>query len=171
MGNIQNLSKEQQQIIKELYSTDEIIVHKAIINLRNKGGLFVIKPLMEVYFSTSSQEISAAAFSIICDLKEYKAATIITENILKYKANDRISDFISALWQSAIKFDNLIVFVEIFFSGDDRTSLEIVTLIQQNGYLLKDESRKQYLDILKSKIGGLSEFKRALVVDLLEVFE
>ncbi len=171
MENKQDLSKEQQQIIKELYSTDEIIVHKAIKNLRDKGGLFVIKPLMEIYFSTSSQEVSAAAFGIVRDLKESKAGIIITENILQYKANNRISDFISALWQSAIKFDNLEVFVELFVIGDDRTSLEAVTLIQQNGYLLNDESRKHCLDIIKSEIGELSEFKRALVVDLLEVFE
>lgn len=171
MKNIENLSKEEQKIINDLYSTDDQLVRSTIKSLRNKGGLFVIKPLMEVYFSNLSQEISSSALGIVRDLKESKAATIIMDNIVNYKANNRIPDFISALWQSAIKFDNLEVFVKLFVSGDDRTSLEIVTLIQQNAYLLNNESRKQCLDILKSEIGGLSEFKRALVVDLLEVFE
>ncbi|MDD2635290.1 MAG: hypothetical protein PHW82_07300 [Bacteroidales bacterium] len=171
MENKQNLSKEQQQIISDLYSSDSQIVHKTIKKLGDKGGLFIIKPLMDVYFSNPSKEVVLASFDIVRDLKESKAARIIIENILKYKTNDRLSDFISALWQSAIKFDNLEVFVEIFVKAEDTTALETVTLIQQNGYLLTDESRKKCLNILKSEIGGLSEFKKALVIDLLEIFE
>jgi len=171
MKNQQKISEEQQKIINDLYSTDDQIVSKTIKDLRNKGGVFAIKPLMEVYFSTSSAEISTAAFSIIRDLKASQASVIISENIIRYSANDKISDFISALWQSAVKFDNLKVFVEIFVGGNDKTSLEIVTLIQQNAYLLNDDSRKECLDVLKYEIGELNSFKKALIVDLLEVFE
>ncbi|MBN2778405.1 MAG: hypothetical protein JXR36_12215 [Bacteroidales bacterium] len=165
------LKNEQQQILKDLYSVDEQVTLKAIKELRSKGGVFAIEALMEILFSNKTEEISVEINSLFRDLKDSKASIVIQSNLEKYQTSEMISDFISALWQSAIPFDSLEIFVKIFVSGNDNTAFEALTLIQQNAANLSDNSRKNCLLIVKSDIDKLSDFKKALAVDLIEVLK
>lgn len=165
------LTTEQQRILKDLYSVDEQITLKTIKELRSKGGVFAIEALMEILFSNKTEEISVEINSLFRDLKDTKAAVVILSNLEKYHDSEMISDFIAALWQSSLPFESLELFVKIFVAGTDKTAFEALTLIQQNAANLSDNSRKNCLLILKSDIDKLSDFKKALAVDLIEVLQ
>jgi hypothetical protein len=165
------LTTEQKRILNDLYSVDEQVTLKTIKELRSKGGVFAIEALMEILFSNKTEEISVEINSLFRDLKDSKASIVIQSNLEKYQASEMISDFISALWQSAIPFESLEIFVKIFVAGTDKTAFEALTLIQQNAANLSDSSRKNCLILLKSDIDKLSDFKKALAVDLIEVLQ
>lgn len=165
------LTNEQQQILKDLYSVDDQVVLKAIRAIRSKGGTYAIEALMEILFSNRTKDIDVEIISIFRDLKDRKASIVIQSNLAKYQTSEMISDFISALWQSAIPFESLEIFVKIFIAGTDKTAFEALTLIQQNAANLSDSSRKNCLILLKADIDKLSDFKKALAVDLIEVLQ
>lgn len=165
------LTTVQKQILVGLDSEDDKIVIKAIKDTREKGGEYVIEPLMKLYFTHESKDVVKEISQIFADLKDSKLNSIITENLVKYKENERLSVFISYLWQSAIKFEDMKSFVELFVSGDDPTSLESLTIIQQSADLINDKSREQCLELLKSELSGMNDFKKTLSVDLLEILE
>ena len=165
------LTAVQKQILVGLNNKDDKIVIKTIKDCRDKGGEYVIEPLMEVYFSHSSENVIAEIPKLFSDLKENKFNRIITDNLTKYKRSDRMTTFVSAMWESAIKFEDTKVLLDIFISGTDATSIEALTLIQQNADVISDEMKSECLDILKSELLNMTEFRKNLSIDLLEVFE
>jgi len=165
------LTTGQKQLLVGLYSSDDKIVIKSIKDTREKGGTFVIEPLMELYFTHKSTDVYKEIPAIFSDLKDSKLNLLITDNLLKYKGNERLSVFISSLWQSSVKFEDIKSLVEIFISGDDSSSLETLTLIQQNADMLNDAIASECLNILKSELSGMNDFKKTLAVDLLEILE
>lgn len=171
MENTNKLTIEQKQILKSLAQSDENIVLKAVKDMRDKGGEYVIEPVMDVYFNHKSEKIQAEVLRLFQDLKDSKLNNLITDNIVSYSSNERLSDFISALWQSSVKFDNTLVFLEIFVKENEATSLEALTLIQQNADVISDDMRAMCLKTLKAELLNLSEFKKNLAIDLLEIFE
>lgn len=162
------LTKQQSELLKDLYSTNEAKIIETIGLIREKGGSYCIAPIMEVYFSIDSGEIRMAIESLISDLKDSKYADIISDNILKYADNKYISSYLSCLWQSAMRFEKLLSFVELFNNADDKAALEIITIIEQNLCYLDDNQRNDVLKLLKSKVDKMEKgFKYHLAFDLL----
>ncbi len=85
--------------------------------------------------------------------------------------SERMAGFVSSLWQSSVKFDDTKTLLDIFISGDDATSFEALTLIQQSADVITDKMRMICLNVLKSELHSISDFKKNLSVDLLEIFE
>jgi hypothetical protein len=171
METMPKLTIAQKQILNALSSDDDKVVVKTINDIRNKGGIYVVEPLMSLYFESGKEIISNEVVKLFSDLKDNSLANTIAENILKYKKNEKLSVFVSALWQSSLKFDNLKIFFEIFITESDNTSFEVLTLIQQNAYNMTENMKTDCLKMLKSDISNLSDFKKTLAVDLLEILE
>ncbi|PLX06180.1 MAG: hypothetical protein C0596_17000 [Marinilabiliales bacterium] len=171
MEENKKLSIAQKQILKDLENKDDNLVLKAVRDVREKGGSFVIEPLMDVYFKHKSNDIAGEICNLFQDLKDNKLNKLISDNLISYSSNERMSAFVSALWQSSIKFEDTKVFLQIFVDGNDATSLEALTLIQQNADMITDSMSDDCLKLLKSEITNLSDFKKNLAIDLLEIFQ
>jgi len=163
------LTKEQASILNDLYSNDELKIEQSIIKLREKGGVYSIEPLMNVYFNTSFSGIRKSIGNLFSDTKDYKVAEIIYNNLSKYGESEYLGDFLSTLWQSSIKFDNLQIFTELFILSDDKTAFECVTIIEQNTDHNNEEAKNICIDILKSNIAQLKGFKKDLALQLLDL--
>lgn len=164
-------SKEQQKLIVDLFSSDDKLVLQTITELREKGGEFSIKPLVKAFFSTKSNDVRQSIYGLFCDLKDESVASTVYTSIQGFEKDGNMELLLSSFWQSAIQFENLAVFVKIFVESDDKTSFEAFTIIEQNASNIDDKERDNCLEVLKSGIGLLSDFKKSISLTLLEIFK
>lgn len=164
------LSEEQKQIINNLFNNDENIVISTLNKIRDKGGIYTIQTILNLFFNTKSESVKNNIYELFCDLKDEKIAKIITENIENYQDKPEFSKIISALWQSSLHFENLLVFLSIFDKAKDDTILiELFTLIEENFHNLNQEEIKNCKDFFKPKYQNYSSLKRQLAEDILSL--
>ncbi|HOZ29746.1 MAG TPA: hypothetical protein PLL66_02415 [Bacteroidales bacterium] len=158
---------EQKKLIQELFSTDENSVMKSIQFLRDKGGVFIVEPLIEVYFSTQYESVRDSVYNLICDLKDNKTADVFANNIEKYSTRENFSKLLSAFWQSSIKFSELLPFIKLFVKSDNLAAVEIFTIVEQNICNVSDEDKMKCDKLITSKISELEGFKRDIAKEIL----
>ncbi len=164
------ISKEQQILVDSLYSSNKKLVIETVAKLRVKGGEFSIKPMIEVFFTTKSNDIRQSIYGLFCDLKDESVSNEVFKAIHGFEKNEYMSLLLSSFWQSAIQFTSLSNFVKIFIESDDKTSFEAFTVIEQNAANIDDTEQNVCLEELKSGIDKLSDFKKSISVSLLEIF-
>ena len=168
MKNIQKeFTKEQKEILQGLFSTDEKKVLDSIKLLRTKGGVFSVKPLLEIYFTTKSDSIRDAVYALVCDLKLSKTAEIFANNIELYSKQEGLAKLLSAFWQSSIKFSELLPFIKVFFDSDNSCSVEILTIVEQNIYNVSNEDKWKCDELITSKMSEMEGFKLDIAKEIL----
>jgi hypothetical protein len=163
------LTQEQQQIINDLYSNNEIEVIESIKKIRNKGGKYSILPLMDTFFKTDFVDVRKAIAGLFGDLKDNKVSPVITENLLNYSNHEQMGLFLSNIWQSTLAFEDLKIFTELFVISEPKASLECMTIIEQNLANISDANREECLGILKTNIAKFEGFKHELAQDLINI--
>lgn len=166
-----SLTREQKDILLGLFSSKETEVINSIEIIRNKGGEYSIKPLMEVYFSTAFPSVRNSIYDLVCDLKSSKTADIFAQNIEVYSQKDHLSKLLSAFWQSAIKFSVLLPFIRIFNLADSLAAVEILTIVEQNAYNTSDADKKECIHIITAGISDYDDFKKNIAEAILEVLK
>lgn len=164
-------TQEQKALLLELFSQNEQQILHAIKSLRSKGGIYSIKPLMEVYFSTAYTDVRTAINNLFADIKNNKLSSEIVTNLSKYKGHKLISEFIAALWQSSLSFEDMRIFTEIFMQSADKEAFECFTLMEQNIVNASENNKSECLSIIKKDVGKLGDFKKLLAVDLIELLK
>jgi hypothetical protein len=165
----EKLSREQKQIIAELFSSKEQAVLDSIGKIRNNGGAYSIKPLMQVYFSTPFKSVEEAIYELFCDSKDNSISASITEDISKHTEIKSFAKFVSALWQSSIKFDSLLPYISIFDKADDIVAVELFTLIEQNAEHLSMDEKSNCRAFLKAGLSKYSDFKKNLAEEMIKI--
>lgn len=165
----EKISKEQRQILTGLFSSKEQEVLDSIGIIRNSGGAYSIKPLIQVYFSTPFKTVEESIYDLFSDSKDSSINAIITEDISKHSENKSFSKFISALWQSSIKFDSLLPYVSIFDKAEDLVAVELFTLIEQNAEHLSIDEKSNCRAFLKAGLSKYPDFKRNLAEEMIKI--
>jgi hypothetical protein len=166
----EKINNEQRQILAGLFSSKEQECLESIVAIRNVGGVYSIKPLIEVYFSTPYSSVSESIFELFCDSKDNSISVIITEEISKHSANRNFGKFISALWQSSIKFDSLLPYMSIYDKAEDLVAVEIFSLVEQNAEHLSMDEKSNCRAFLKAGLSKYSDFKRNLAEEMIKMF-
>ncbi len=169
--NKSKITKEQKEILLGLFSTNEVAVLESIEKIRDKGGDYSIKPLLEIYFSTPYTAVRNSIYELICDLKDNKIADILEQNIETYKDKEHLPKFLSALWQSAAKFSSLMPFLRIFDNGDDLIAVEILSVVEQSAGSIPDAEREESLKFIKSKVSDYKGFKKIIAGEIMELLK
>lgn len=169
--NKSKITKEQKEILLGLFSTNEVAVLESIEKIRDKGGDYSIKPLLEIYFSTPYVAVRNSVYELICDLKDSKIAAILEQNIETYQNKEHLPKFLSALWQSAVKFSSLMPFLRIFDNGDELIAVEILSVVEQSAGSVSDVEREESFKFIKSKISDYQGFKKTIAEEILELLK
>lgn len=164
------LTKEQKQFLLGLFSSKEIEVIDSINKIRESGGSYSIKPLMQVYFSTPFKSVEQSIFELFSDSKDNSISAIITEDIAGYTENKNFSKFISALWQSSLKFDSLLPYISIYDKADDLVAIEIFSLIEHNAENLSMDEKSNCKAFLKAGLSKYFDFKKKLAEEMIKMF-
>lgn len=166
----EKLSREQRQILAGLFSSKEQEVLDSIGIIRNNGGAYSIKPLIEIFFSTPFKSVEESIYDLFCDSKENSISSIITEEISKHIANKNFAKFVSALWQSSIKFDSILPFIIIYEKTEDLVAVEIFSLVEQNAEHLSMDEKSNCRALLKAGLSKHSDFKKNLAQEMIKMF-
>ncbi|HOK37392.1 MAG: hypothetical protein WHW07_10260 [Bacteroidales bacterium] len=164
------LTKEQKQLLEELFSKDEEVVLNALNRIEEVGNVVFIKPLLELYFSSLTVKAKKAVEKIFSNIKVKNVAEEVESVVAEYKHHKEIKNIIVALWESSINFNDLRPFCEIFVVADEQTALEIFTLIEQNIANQSPHNNKECLNIISSDKKHYSDFKTRLYNELEKIF-
>lgn len=122
--------KIQEDLQKELQSTEEKTVLDAIHKIKYHGHPKLIPDLLNRWFN-SSGEIENALTNLLYSLKDKAVIPVLFEEIDKSKNKDHREKIISILWNAGLEPKNYLVkLIQIAIKGDFLEALECLTVIE-----------------------------------------
>ncbi len=171
MTDVLKLNLEQKRIVSNLHSPDEATIIDTLYNIREVGGEYCIAPMIDVFFTTPFADVRKEIGRVFLDLKSAKVSEEILKSLSAYMSHEYIAEFISNLWQSAVVFDDVTLFVEKFVEADDMLALDCLSLVENNLGNLSQESVERCREIVNSNYSNFSDMKKQLADDMISIFD
>lgn len=166
-------NKQIEEIKRELFSEDDIVVMKAVHKCREDGSKPLVEPLIAVYASTKHAEIRREIADLLGNLKVSGLEEIFTKAISnkEYKAVRR--DLLSFIWNSGIQpVDAVVILAEIAVEGSFEEALECVTIVESIEDPILETDVLEACSVLRSALSSdASSPKKDLWYDMLTSLE
>jgi hypothetical protein len=164
--------KPDPQMLKDLWSADDLTVLKTIQRLRSDGNLTYMPDLLNLLERTSSEIIEKELIRFLADIKQKAVVPLVVEGLRETGLERARAGILSAIWQSGLDYSAYLdLFIQLFLEGDYMVALESFTVIEQSVEHLSDEmiaeERKNLLDGLKN----VSEDKKPLARELVNILQ
>lgn len=118
------------QIIKDLQSSDEALILKVLVKVRDKGNTEVLEPLFDLFERTDNEKVKAEIKMILADIKDSYALEVIIER-LSTGSNALNEVLLYALWNSSLSaLDYIPEVVDAAKKGNYMIALEALTVIE-----------------------------------------
>lgn len=162
-------NKILNQIIKDFESTDEAVVLKALVKVRDKGKTTVLEPLFNLFESSDSEKIKAEVKSILGDLKDSYALEVIVEKL--ETGSEALNEvLLFALWNSSLNaVDFIPEVVEAAKAGNYMTALEALTVIENLDGPFSNEKLTEAQFIINEYFTDSIDEKQAIMQSILDV--
>ncbi len=152
-----------------LYSYDIQAIRDLLIVLREEGSVEILADLINVYKAYKEKELGKLIFSFLVDLKNQDNAELLLKFINNIDYKSIKTELISLCWQTTLNFDSYFEnFIDIFINSDFETAIEAFSVIEYMNYFDKQQLELN-IKKLQINIGNVSEEKKALLVDLVNV--
>lgn len=164
--------KPDPQILKDLWSADDVIVLKTLQRLRSDGNLTYLPDLLNLLERTGSELIEKELIRFLADIKQKAIVPLVVKGLREPGLIKARAGILSAIWQSGLDYSAYLdLFIQLFLEGDYMVALESFTVIEQTvDHLSKEaiaEERKNLLDGLKN----VSEEKKPLARELVNILQ
>lgn len=118
------------QLKKDLSSSNDSVITKALTKTRAKGNEQLIDPLIELYTKTENQKIKAEIKSIFSELKNKDILDFLLPQ-LSEGSNEVKELILFSIWSSGIDMtDHIPELIEASCSGDYMVILEALTVLE-----------------------------------------
>lgn len=122
--------KIQEDLQKELQSTEEKTVLDAIHKIKYHGNPKLIPDLLKRWFN-SSGEVETAITNLLYSLKDKNVIPVLFEEIDKSNNKEHREKIISILWNAGLEPKNYLVkLIQIAIKGGFLEALECLTVIE-----------------------------------------
>lgn len=160
------------QILKDLQSSDGMLVLKTLRKLRTSGNLTYIPEILKILNRSSNDLIEKELIRFLADIKEPGIIPLVVAGLKKPGLKAAHAGILSATWQSGLDYSRYIdLFIKLFLEGDYLVALESFTVIEQSITHLSvqevEEERKHLLDGLVN----VSEEKKPLARELVNLLQ
>lgn len=127
------MKKEKfDQLVRDLKSQEENIALRAVSNVRKTGEPEILPVLAKLMLSSNNEKLVESIKSIFIDLKDPRAAAIMTEIIDSPDFTSDKAFFVSTCWQSKVDYSEYLgFFVDIVIGDEMTTSIEALTVIEE----------------------------------------
>ena len=164
--------KADPQILKDLWSADDLLVLKSLSKLRTSGNLTYIPEILKLLSQTRKELIEKELIRFLADIKEQGVVPLFAAGLKKPGLKPAHARILSAIWQSGLDYSRYMdLFIQLFLEGDYLVALESFTVIEQSIEHLSNqeiaEERKNLLDGLES----VSEDKKPLARELVNLLQ
>lgn len=124
-------NKKLLALQKDLLSTDEKVVIKAIKDVAKHGSPAVMPALIKATLTNPSDKVLAEGKKILFNLKDNNCVDALMEALQQEEYFNQRSILAAALWEAGLNVDDrLIDLVEIAVKSDYLTAIEIMTVIE-----------------------------------------
>jgi hypothetical protein len=170
MNQATQKKKPDPQILKDLWSSDDMLVLKTLRKLRSAGNLTYIPDILKLLSQTRNELIEKELIRFLADIKELGVVPLLVAGLKKPGLKPAHAGILSAIWQSGLDYSRYVdLFLQVFLEGDYMVALESFTVIEQSIEHLSiqeiAEERKYLLDGLDS----VSEDKKPLARELVNL--
>ncbi|MGB1031798.1 MAG: hypothetical protein ACPGWM_04250 [Flavobacteriales bacterium] len=143
-----NKKKVKETILKDLFSSDEKLVIRAIDRTKKHADESFIEPLLLVY-KGGSQAVRNKVDEILCALKTSAAEEPLALALGDERFDEMHEDILRFLWSSGFEpVGHLPLITNRMISGDYMTAVEGMTLIEQiSGHIDDDLLMESMMDL------------------------
>ena len=164
--------KPDPQILKDLWSADDLLVLKTLRKLRTAGNLTYIPDILKLLSQTRNELIEKELIRFLADIKELGVVPLVVAGLKKPGLKPAHAGILSAIWQSGMDYSRYMdLFIQLFLEGDYLVALESFTVIEQ---LIEHLSNQEIADERNNLLDGLdsvSEDKKPLARELVNLLQ
>jgi HEAT repeat protein len=163
---------KQKEIIVSLESKDPKIVNKALLDIKKLGNSSLLPQLIEIFVSTSNEQVSLGLENIFNQLKESQAIDYLMVALQNsdYKAHHQ--KFAAAIWESGLDASShLNSLVEIAMNTDYLTCLDILTIIENIEEGLSENDIENNIAALSEQLQWKKSENDPLLASIIQVLQ
>lgn len=129
---MQEIEKNIAEIRSSLFSGNIDLVLDTIDYIRNSTAFYNIEMLLDLYVTTSKNEVRRAVLNLLIDVRDQDFVDVYMEAIIKPKYQSIVQVLISVCWQNGLDYSKYFeFFVKTFVYGTLETAIECYTVIEE----------------------------------------
>ena len=164
--------KPDPQILKDLWSADDLLVLKSLSKLRTSGNLTYIPEILKLLSQTRKELIEKELIRFLADIKEKGVVPLVVAGLKKPGLKTAHAGILSAIWQSGLDYSRYMdLFIQLFLKGDYLVALESFTVIEQSIEHLSDQEIAEERNHLLNALESVSEDKKPLARELINLLQ
>jgi hypothetical protein len=164
--------KRDPQIVKDLWSADDLVVLKTLRKLRSAGNLTYVPDLLNLLSQTRKELIEKELIIFLADIKVQGVIPIFVKGLKEPELKGARAGILSAIWQSGLDYSkHLDLFIELFLEGDYLVAFESFTVIEQSIEHLSDPEIKEERKNLLNGMAGVGEHIMPLARELASLLQ
>ena len=164
--------KPNPQILKNLWSSDDLLVLKTLHKLRTASHLAYMPDLLNLLSHTKNELIEQEIIRFVADIKQKAVVPVIVDGLKRSELTQVHAGILSAIWQSGLDYSShLDLFIQLFLKGNYLVALESFTIIEQSIDHLSEQEIEVIRKILLDGLDQVSEEKEPLTRELLKLLQ
>ncbi len=164
--------KLDAQLLKRLRSGDEVIMLKALGDLRTSGHLDYIPEIFQILKNSDSETLHREIATFLSDIKDIRVIPLYIKGLKDPSLTSVQAVITSACWQSGMDYsEHMELFIIMFLESDYMTSLESFSVIEQSMENLSSEEANKYRERLLEDLKKISNEKKPLARELLSLLQ
>lgn len=158
------------QILKDLWSADDLLVLKTLGKLRTAGNISYVPDLLKLLSRTGSELIEKELIMFLADIKNEGVVPLIVAGLKKPGLARARAGILSAIWQSGLDYSShMDLFIQLFIEGDYLVALESFTVIEQSLEHISNQKIEKERQHLLDGLKKVSEEKKPLARELINL--
>jgi hypothetical protein len=159
-------------IRKKLDNTDSSSIIHTLNEIKYSGIIETIPIVISLLNKNKDQFIKKEVISLLGDIKDQKATSIIVKEISNKKNKKILAELLSTCWMSRLDYSMYLkVFTDCFIHEDFVTALEAFTVIEESLHNATNENINSYREDLISRRSEITSEKQVLFRELLKVID
>ncbi|NQY67127.1 MAG: hypothetical protein HRT72_05305 [Flavobacteriales bacterium] len=161
------VTKKDQKIIEELYSSDEEVVIKALDKIMEDGNKSIMPALIHVLSTTDKDIIKEGIQTIVCQLKDTASIELMILFLQVEKYSSIHNQLLTALWQTGYDCSKyLSLFVDIALNGDYLVCIDVLSIIENMKSTFEDEEIQNLVEKIEFSTQDTESKKSQLLSEL-----
>jgi hypothetical protein len=168
----EELEKRNKKLIEALFNVDNGIVIAAIEEIQNAGNADFLYPLLQLLKRNDNQKVERKVKAVFFDLKTNTAVPYIIDAIKSEESSIIRQFLVTSCWNNGLDYsEHLELFVDLFINENFEIAFDAFTVIENMIGFAENEVINKQIDKLKHSSGKISQDKRQLLIDLIQILE
>ncbi len=164
--------KPDPNILKDLWSADDLLVLKTLRKLSMAGNLIYVPDLLKLLSQARNELIEKELIRFLANIKKQGVVPLVVAGLKKPGLKNARAGILSTIWQSGLDYSkHMDLFIQLFFEGDYLVALESFTIMEQSIEHLSDLEIEEKRNNLLDGLDRVSEDKKPLARELVNLLQ